>query len=90
MLKSKEMAGTIFVNLTAAYDIVWNCDLICKLLSDFYRTSTWLARLWSLPRVSPDFAYHYSLRVSPDLKTEAQLCYNSDCSFSPIQAKSQA
>ena len=30
--KAKRKAGTVFVDLTAAYDTVWHRDLTCKLL----------------------------------------------------------
>ena len=30
--EAKKKAGAVFVNLTAAYDTVWHCGLICKLL----------------------------------------------------------
>ena len=28
----KKKAGVVFINLTAAYNTVWHCDLTCKLL----------------------------------------------------------
>ena len=30
--EAKKKAGTVFVNLTTAYDTVWHCGLTCKLL----------------------------------------------------------